>query len=839
MLAALLGLYASTSFTMAAVTPKEPAMNDGYYQIGTYEELVWFREFVNKGNLNVNAKLTEDIYAPNGEVWYPIGVGYEGYKGKFNGCGHKIDGLYAEALGDGAIGFFNYIEETSSQQPFIDSLHITNATFKDPATGKGSLSGGIVATMDGGKILHCSFSGNIKLSNEAVVGGIVGNLQTGTISYCYSEGSLDGNKVVAGIAGESNGLIENCYTTATLSTSLSTEPIAKKTSTKAEINNCFYSKKTKNDVSATSNADFASGRVAYLLNKKADAPFKQNIGTDEFPTFKGGTVYQYENCDKSFKYTNDESMKDKTLEHNWTKYAQKDPTCTTVGNLAYWTCSNEPGVFYKEGGIEKFANEEATLLVQHHEWTEHPAIAPTCTKDGNVHYFSCKYEPGVYYKNNDAKEKLDEVIIPATGHDLEKHVMSASICTKEGESSEFIYYTCKNNKNEFFKEDGLTLIENPEEAIYATTGHDWDVWEYKNTTDNVDTYIRTCKNNADHTETATVPHAWGEAVLVSSTPGKDTYKHTCSSKYGEHSENYDVEFMTEEATYYSQLTGEIDTTLRANTEFKPVDTKNDLLFVGKTSTISGNNVVKGEECENLVIEDKVAFSTPVDFEAKKLSYTRKLTKSDTTLAFTLPYKVNTTDFNGYLYKYFGYIQEKNAIRFTYVENGVAEAGVPYLLYRPTPGKKSVDFHNTLSDVEILSTTVAGSIGNNGFYYFGTFKRTEQTIDSDQKGYLIYPENKIGAVTSKMIINPFRAGLIKSADSNEPARPSLGLIFDEELSGVATIDAEGNLMTGNVDVYDMTGRIVRKNVESTTCLQGLKPGVYVVNGEKFVKTANER
>ena len=321
MLAALLGLYASTSFTMAAVTPKEPAMNDGYYQIGTYEELVWFREFVNKGNLNVNAKLTEDIYAPNGEVWYPIGIGYEGYKGKFNGCGHKIDGLYAEALGDGAIGFFNYIEETSSQQPFIDSLHITNATFKDPATGKGSLSGGIVATMDGGKILHCSFSGNIKLSNEAVVGGIVGNLQTGTISYCYSEGSLDGNKVVACIAGESNGLIENCYTTATLSTSLSTEPIAKKTSTKAEINNCFYSKKTKNDVSATSNADFASGRVAYLLNKKADAPFKQNIGTDEFPTFKGGTVYQYENCDKSFKYTNDESMKDKTLEHNWTKIA--------------------------------------------------------------------------------------------------------------------------------------------------------------------------------------------------------------------------------------------------------------------------------------------------------------------------------------------------------------------------------------------------------------------------------------------------------------------------------------------------------------------------------------
>ncbi|MBP5457544.1 MAG: hypothetical protein J6Y37_13720, partial [Paludibacteraceae bacterium] len=229
MLAALLGLYASTSLSSAAVTPTEPQKNsDGYYLISDYAELVWFRDYVNDGNISANAKLTKDINVPSGENWYPIGVvsestDYAGYNGTFNGCGHKIDGLCAEPTLDGVVGFFYMIEEGSGQKPFIDSLHITNATYKE-TTGKGRLGGGIVATMDGGRILHSSFSGSIKLSNDARVGGIAGEAATGTIKYCYSNGSLDGNKSVAGIVGDLAGEVTNCYTNATLSSSLQSAP---------------------------------------------------------------------------------------------------------------------------------------------------------------------------------------------------------------------------------------------------------------------------------------------------------------------------------------------------------------------------------------------------------------------------------------------------------------------------------------------------------------------------------------------------------------------------------------------------------------------------------------
>ena len=831
MLAALLGLYASTSFTMA-----DPSLVGGYYQIGSYEDLVWFEQRVNSStttdqtNSKINAELTEDIIAPEGETWNsPIGKQSNrgGFQGTFNGKGHKIENLQFEPTASGDAGLFGVLKTNGH----ILNLSVINSTMGNASSPIG-LGGGIAHTVDG-TISNCCFIGNITSKNDETkqVGGICG-INRGTIENCYTDGEFTGKDRIAGIAGETKGSIKNCYTNAKLS-AIYIYPIAYKSTEEASIEKCYHSAQTE-AADATKDDDFKSGMIAYTLNNGNDAPFKQNIGTDAFPSFDGKIVYRYQNCDKQYKYTNDESMKDKTLEHNWKKYAQKDPTCTTVGNLAYWTCSNEPDVFYMEGGIEKFANKEATLLVQHHEWTERPAIAPTCTEDGNVHYFSCKYEPGVYYKNNDGKEKLDEVIIPATGHDLEKHVMSANICTKEGESSEFIYYTCKNNKNEFFKEDGETVIENPEQAIYATTGHDWDVWEYKNTTDNVDTYIRTCKNNADHTETATVPHAWGEAELLSSEPAKDTYTHTCSSKYGEHSETFYKTFMTEEATYYSQLTGEIDTTLRANTEFKPVDTENDLLFAGEESTISGNNVVKGEECENLVIVDKVNFRTPNDFTANNLTFNR--VNSLTHQTFILPFDVPTEKFNGKVYEFKEYIPAKRAMRFTYVE-GTAKAGTPYILYRKTAKKANI-LAEVLKGIRLDASewnNTYRSVGNNKCFYRGTYEYIQRPIDSAKESVFVFSNNLLCPAKGVAEVYGFRAYVELD---NSTASPSLGLIFDDELTGVTTIDADGNLSVGNVDVYDMNGRLVRKNVESATCLQGLKPGVYVVNGEKFVKTANE-
>ena len=119
MLAALLGLYASTSFTMA-----DPSLVGGYYQIGSYEDLVWFEQRVNSStttdqtNSKINAELTEDIIAPEGETWNsPIGKQSNkgGFQGTFNGKGHKIENLQFEPTASGDAGLFGVLKRPHSK----------------------------------------------------------------------------------------------------------------------------------------------------------------------------------------------------------------------------------------------------------------------------------------------------------------------------------------------------------------------------------------------------------------------------------------------------------------------------------------------------------------------------------------------------------------------------------------------------------------------------------------------------------------------------------------------------------------------------------------------------
>ena len=46
--------------TFSATTP--PQASDGYYELDSYEDLVWFQQYVDAGNLEINARLTADIY---------------------------------------------------------------------------------------------------------------------------------------------------------------------------------------------------------------------------------------------------------------------------------------------------------------------------------------------------------------------------------------------------------------------------------------------------------------------------------------------------------------------------------------------------------------------------------------------------------------------------------------------------------------------------------------------------------------------------------------------------------------------------------------------------------
>ena len=204
----------------------KPELKDGFYQISTAEELLWFVFDVNSGDTKANAALTNDIVInqdclervikllgiskADGDltVWQPIGTFEHAFAGIFDGQGHSISGL------------------------FINDKTLDNA----------GLFGAI--------------------ASEAVVKNL------GVVdSY------ISGGKNVGAICGQSEGKIENCYSLSEVKGTENVNGIAGKVETVSNVENCYYLADIPNadDPQAKTAAEFKSGEVAQLLAKGGEA----------------------------------------------------------------------------------------------------------------------------------------------------------------------------------------------------------------------------------------------------------------------------------------------------------------------------------------------------------------------------------------------------------------------------------------------------------------------------------------------------------------------------------------------------------------------------------------
>lgn len=233
------------------------ASDSDLYLIDTSQDLVDFRELVNSGQTDLNAKLTSNIVlnenfeqekfavsedgtvtynggaVPNNFTqWTPIGTNYSSnpvsYNGTFDGNGYTISGLYINSSSEFEKALFGCIGETG----VIKNLNITNSFVYAYL-----IAGSIVGTNNGGIVENCSNSGNVYAFDT--VGGIVGNgngkvtncsnsgkiTTTGTtsggiiggnygeVTGCYNTGFVEGNSQVGGIVGFDNSIsqVSNCY----------------------------------------------------------------------------------------------------------------------------------------------------------------------------------------------------------------------------------------------------------------------------------------------------------------------------------------------------------------------------------------------------------------------------------------------------------------------------------------------------------------------------------------------------------------------------------------------------------------------------------------------------
>ena len=288
--------------TFSATTP--PQASDGYYELDSYEDLVWFQQYIDAGNVNINARLTanivanENLLSENGSLngtpsntWTPIGRNFKfatsSYNGTLDGAGHSITGLFFyDTKGAGYYGLF---------------AKMGRGTVKNLA------------------IVDSFFAGT---SNSNYVGTFVGEGYAVNVENCYSNAIIIARDYYGGIVGKTSvANIKNCLYSGTfrmLGSSTYADPIVKKNSTDNNIRvyDCYYKGDcglTSSVATAVTTDGLASGQVAYLLNKnQSSAVWRQNIDIgekDSEPTLDTNHHIVFYNGNKYTNYCNVHSWK--------------------------------------------------------------------------------------------------------------------------------------------------------------------------------------------------------------------------------------------------------------------------------------------------------------------------------------------------------------------------------------------------------------------------------------------------------------------------------------------------------------------------------------------------
>lgn len=106
-------------------------------------------------------------------------------------------------------------------------------------------------------------------------------------------------------------------------------------------------------------------------------------------------------------------------EHVGTAVAAKDPTCTEVGNTAYWECSECHDLFLDEAMTKPTTREDVTIAATDHQHVTHvEAKDATETETGNLEYWYCA-DCGRYFSDAALSQEttLAELTIPAKGQE--------------------------------------------------------------------------------------------------------------------------------------------------------------------------------------------------------------------------------------------------------------------------------------------------------------------------------------------------------------------------------------------------------------------------------------
>lgn len=199
------GEYTYTVSLAAAKDLGYTIESNGSYTVTSADGLMNIAELVNGGKSDINITLDKDIDL-TGKEWTPIGTGYSNkYTGTFDGGGHTIKGLTV-TTNDQFVGLFGSIGYAGTvKNVMMEDVQITS-------NRSSGFAGGVAGYSDG-TIENCSVSGSV--SGTVYVGGVVGVQIGGSITGCSSSATVKGTVDVGGVAGQTNSsaTLTACYAT--------------------------------------------------------------------------------------------------------------------------------------------------------------------------------------------------------------------------------------------------------------------------------------------------------------------------------------------------------------------------------------------------------------------------------------------------------------------------------------------------------------------------------------------------------------------------------------------------------------------------------------------------
>jgi len=148
-----------------------------------------------------------------------------------------------------------------------------------------------------------------------------------------------------------------------------------------------------------------------------------------------------------------------------------EPTCTSTGTEAYWTCQRDGcGKRFSDAEGKNEITEPVVIKALGHDLKATARVEPTCTSTGTEAYWTCQRDGcGKLFSDAEGKNEIEApVVIPALGHDLVHHDAQAATCTEVGWEA---YDTCSRCDYTTYKEIpalGHDLVHHDAQAATCT-----------------------------------------------------------------------------------------------------------------------------------------------------------------------------------------------------------------------------------------------------------------------------------------------------------------------------------------------------------------------------------